>query len=187
MGKKHVQSKIFSEAPFGSVVEQLARGCLVVFPKKALKWQNPTDPKFSLDWVKDKAVNSMCWIEGKRGTTTFLPWAALPSWGQPGLPLLEQSSARAWHSCTWKAAAFLPQQKQENVGSKECGEGAGSQSCCLGLDNPALLCLGEHHELCNQLGTETLTPRGEMLVTPWKPAALKQAERVLIEFLRQLI
>lgn len=60
MGKKYTQSKIFSEAPIGSIVEQLARGCLVVFPKEALKWQNPTDPKFSLDWVQDKAVNSTC-------------------------------------------------------------------------------------------------------------------------------
>lgn len=96
-----------------------------------------------------------------------------PAEGKLGLPLLEQSSARAWPSYAWKAAAFLPQEKQETVDSKNCGEGAGSQSCCLGLDHPAYL--REHHEPCLE---------GEMVVTPGKPDALKQTG-VLMEFLSQ--
>lgn len=137
MGKKCTQTKIFSEAPFGSIAEQLARGCLFYISWENTKMPTPmADPNWSQVFTRSSTTQG-CYQhvlnrrEARRDTATFLPLGSITqlresrgysSWNKvlPELGTVAHERSRFSWWCS------LPEKKQVDVNNKKSGEEAGS-------------------------------------------------------------
>lgn len=134
--------KIFSESPFGSIAEPLARGCLVF----CISWEKAevvtpmADPSWSQDFTR-RSKTQGCRLEVKRDAETLLPVDSITqlreSWGCPHGTKSCHSLAQLQmkEGCfTWWCS--LPQ-KQTDADNKKCGEGAGSHMAPRAPPSPA--------------------------------------------------